>query len=167
MGATPVEFEIEHRIAAPVEEVAEALLDPDYQASLEDIRGLERRELLSQDTHDGVVIRRVRCVLGVDPGPARRFLGGAEPAWVEEARWDPGALRWGWVVQPEVAATLLSAEGAIELIGEDAATRRRVSGRVKVRVPLYGSRVESLIVDGIKAAYDDEAGRLAAWLKRT
>ncbi|MGH2557411.1 MAG: DUF2505 domain-containing protein [Actinomycetota bacterium] len=161
-----MDFEIEHRIEAPVEEVAEALLDPGYQASLDGIGALGERSLVSQESRgDGEVIRRVRCVLGVDPGPAKRFLGGAEPAWIEEARWDPETLRWGWVIHPEVGRAFLRAEGAIELLAERAGTRRRVTGKVEVRVPGFGARVESIIVDGIKAAYADEAERLSDWVR--
>lgn len=43
-------------------------------------------------------------------------------------------------------------------------TLRRVSGRVSVKVPFLGAKVEGLIVEGIKKAYDEEAGRLAVWL---
>jgi hypothetical protein len=33
-------------------------------------------------------------------------------------------------------------------------------------VPLYGGKVEGWIVDGLRAAYDEEADRLAEWLER-
>ena len=43
---------------------------------------------------------------------------------------------------------------------------RTVTGEVKVRVPLYGGKVEGWIVNGVSRAYDEEAQRLAAWLER-
>jgi Protein of unknown function (DUF2505) len=44
-------------------------------------------------------------------------------------------------------------------------TVRRVTGTVKVRVPLYGGKVEGWIVDGLERAYEEEAERLAEWLE--
>jgi Protein of unknown function (DUF2505) len=161
-----VDFHIEHTIEAGVEAVAAALLDPAYQDSLDGIGALGAREVLSQEEQaDGVVVRRVRCVLGIDPGPAKRFLGGGEPAWVESARWDPRARGWRWDIEPEVGASLLDAGGSVELESDgDDRTLRRVTGSVNVKVPVYGSKVERIIVDGLKSAYDDEARRLSKWV---
>ena len=162
-----MDFEFEHRFHAPVDTVAETLLDEDYQESLDGIGPLETRRLLEQRTTGQNVVRRVRCVLGVDLGAAKRFLGGGEPAWVEEATWNPGRSRWDWVIHPEVAAHLLTASGAIELRDQAGSTIRAVSGSVKVHVPLYGGKVEGVIVRGLKDAYAEEAKRLASWLEQT
>ena len=43
-------------------------------------------------------------------------------------------------------------------------TLRLVTGTVKVKVPLYGGRVEGVIVQGLEQAYAEEATRLAKWL---
>ena len=162
-----VDFAFAHRFDASAERVAEALLDEDYQASLDGIAPLKERRLIDQaERRGGRVVRRVRCVLGSDLGAARRFLGNAEPAWVEEATWDPAELRWEWFIRPEVAADLLSSHGTIELEDEGAQTVRRVTGVVEVKVPLYGGRVEGVVVQGLERAYAEEAERLAAWLER-
>jgi hypothetical protein len=160
-----VDFELRHPIKADVEDVAAALLDADFQASLADVGGLKSREVLEQkDGPGGTVIRRTRCVLGRDLGAAKRFLGNSEPAWVEEARWDPDKMTWSWTILPEVAAELLSASGSTVLEPEGDATERIVTGLVKVKVPLYGSRVEGVIVRGLEDAYSEEAERLQDWL---
>ncbi len=167
--ATPypsgVDFELRHHIKAPVQEVAAALLDEDFQTSLADVGALKEREVLEQSVgRDGSVLRRTRCVLGRDLGAARRFLGDAEPAWVEEARWSPERLTWSWRILPEVAAELLAASGSTVLDQDGEETLRLVTGTVKVRVPLYGSRVEAVIVRGLEEAYSEEAERLQSWL---
>lgn len=159
-----MDFAFEHRFDADRDAVAEALLDEDYQASLDGIEPLKERRVLDQTTRGGTVVRRTRCVLGRDLGAAQRFLGNAEPAWVEEAKWDPGAQRWDWVIHPEVASDLLSSKGSIELEEDGDGTVRRVSGVVKVKVPLYGGKVEGLIVRELERAYEEEADRLAQWL---
>lgn len=159
-----VDFAFEHRFDADAATVAGALLDEDYQASLDGMEPLKERHVLDQRKQGEVVVRRTRCVLGRDLGAAQRFLGNAEPAWVEEATWHPDAMRWDWVIHPEVASDLLSSNGSIELEDDGGDTVRRVSGVVKVKVPLYGGKVEGLIVQELERAYDEEADRLAAWL---
>jgi Protein of unknown function (DUF2505) len=160
-----VDFELRHHIDAGVDEVASALLDPDFQASLADVGGLKSREVLEQKKEGGgKVVRRVRCVLGRDLGPAKRFLGNAEPAWVEEAHWSPDELTWSWRILPEVAAELLAASGTTLLRATGDTTERVVAGTVKVKVPLYGSRVEGVIVRNLEEAYSEEADRLQSWL---
>ena len=163
-----MDFSLEHSFAAPVDSLAEALLDRSFQDSLADVGSLSERTVLSQETFSGGrVVRRTRCVLGIDvSGPARKLMGDGDPAWVEEATWDPDSARWEWVIHPEVAANLLTASGAVELFGDDHRATRRVRGQIKVHVPFYGGRVESWIRDGIEAAYDEEAARLADWLAR-
>jgi hypothetical protein len=122
--------------------------------------------LLSQEERaDGSVVRRVRCVLDIDlKGPARKFVGGGDPAWVEESVWDPESQTWRWEIQPEVAGDLLKAHGETAVRPHADQALRRVAGTVKVSVPLYGGKVEGWIVEGIEQAYDEEAERLAAWL---
>lgn len=167
LSCPPVDFQISHSFDAPVERVAAAILERDYQRSLSGVGQLKSREVLSQEADDdGRVTRRIRCVLGIDLGAAKRFVGDGEPAWIEEATWYPELQRWEWVIHPEVGADLLAAQGAIALRSEDDTTVRRVEGSVGVRVPLYGGRVERWIVDGLERAYDDEAVRLAQWLER-
>ncbi|MFN2588218.1 MAG: DUF2505 family protein [Actinomycetota bacterium] len=163
-----MDFSLEHSFDAPVHSLATTLLDRGFQDSLGDIGALAERKVLSQKkTAGGGVVRRVRCVLDVDvSGIARTLMGDGDPSWVEEATWDPDGSRWEWVIHPEVAAHLLSASGVIDLSGDSRRSRRRVSGRIKVNVPLYGGRVESWIRDGIEAAYDEEAARLSEWMAR-
>jgi hypothetical protein len=161
-----MDFSLEHSFEAPVESLAQALLDRKFQDSLADVGSLSERKVLSQEvTAGGGVVRQTRCVLDIDvSGPARKLMGGGDPSWVEEARWDPAASRWEWVIHPEVAGHLLSASGVTEIAGDDGRSTRRVSGRIKVHVPLYGGRVEGWIRDGLEAAYEEEAERLAEWL---
>ena len=161
-------FEVAHHFEAPAEAVAAALLDPSFQASLSTVGRLRDRAVLESTELDaGRVRRRVRCVLDLTiTGPARRFIGDGDPAWVQEETWDPQTRRWDWVIHPEVAGDLLSASGTTSIDGDGSSATRRVTGDVRVHVPLYGSRVEGWIVSGITDAYDEEAERLAQWLNQ-
>ncbi len=162
-----MDFEISHQIAAPPDAVAAVLLNQDYQRSLHDIGALHDRELLSQEDIDGGrVRRRVRCILDIElNSTVRRLVGDGDPAWVEESEWDPGARRWEWDIHPELGGDLLSARGTVDLEDSEDKTARHVRGHVKVRVPLYGGKVEGWIVDGLERAYDEEAERLSDWIE--
>ena len=161
-------FELVHTFDPDPQVVARALLDRDFQDTLADVGSLKERVVLSQEGDgDGRVARRVRCVLELElSGTARRFLGDSDPAWVQEEHWDPETRRWDWVIHPEVAKELLSASGHTLLDEIESGTRRTVAGEVRVHVPIYGGRVEGWIVEGITGAYNEEAERLAQWLRR-
>lgn len=161
-------FDISHDFDAAPERVAELMLDPAFQKTLSDIGGLHDRHVLDRKHGaDGSLIRNVRCVLALEvSGMARSMLGNSDPAWVQEERWDPSLRHCDWTIHPEVAAELLTASGTIDLTGATDRTTRSISGEVKVRVPLYGGKVEGWIVDGVTRAYDEESERIAAWLER-
>ena len=160
-----MDFEIAHELAAGVDEVARVLLDEDFQNSLKDLGPLADRRVLSQTEQPGGTVRReTRCVLGLDLGSARKLLGSSDPAWVEDAEWDPERLTWTWVIKPEVGADLLKASGETVLSAAGDGALRRVTGSVQIRVPLYGGKVEGWIVEGLKQSYQEEAERLQEWL---
>jgi Protein of unknown function (DUF2505) len=159
-----VDFEITHRFDEPPGKVAEAMLDEDFQRSLTSLGRLQR-ELLEQSTQNGRVVRRTRCVLDVEiSGMAKSFIGDQDPAWVERATWHQDDRRWDFTIDPEIAKELLEAEGSIQIADDEEGTLRTVAGRVKVKVPLYGGRVEGWIVKGLTDAYDEEAERLRDWM---
>jgi hypothetical protein len=160
-----VDFQIDHAFDVPPGRLAEVLLDRSFQDSLSDLDGLAERTVLDQQTDGDIVIRRTRYVLDIKiSGAAKGFLGDGDPAWVERAEWDPGSSRWTWTIEPEVAAELLDAGGSTEIAKDGSGSIRRVRGTVKVKVPLYGSRVEKWVVQGLERAYDEEARRIEQWL---
>lgn len=156
-----------HEFDADIDTVAGAILDLEFQATLSDVGHLAGREVLSQKEEAGCLVRRTRCVLDIDvSGPAKRFIGDGDPAWIEVAAWDPGQHIWTWHIEPEVAGDLLEAQGTTELTPSSHGTIRHVTGKVRVRVPFYGGKVEGWIIDGLESSYDEEAERLAKWLNR-
>lgn len=158
-------FDLAHTFSASPQAVADALLDPSFQASLADVGSLADRTVLSQAEEQGRVVRRVRCVLDIDvSGPAKKFLGNSDPAWIEVAEWDKAEMTWHWHIEPEVAADLLEASGTTHISPSGKGSVRTIEGEVKVKVPFYGGKVEGWVVDGLEHAYEEEAERLAAWL---
>jgi Protein of unknown function (DUF2505) len=165
--SAPMEFDLRHHFDAPTTVVADAVLDRGYQESLDGIGPLKSRTLLSQDEVDGVVVRKVRCVLDASfAGPAKAILGNSDPAWIEESTWAPERMEWQWTIVPEVAASILSARGVMALSPDGEGTARKVAGDVDVNFPFIGGKVESAIVAGVTKVYDEEAERLALWLNQ-
>jgi len=160
-----VDFEITHSFEALPSDVAQAMLDEDYQETLRSLGRLQR-ELLDQRTQtDGRVVRRTRCVLDIETsGVAKRIIGEGDPAWIENAIWSQEAMLWSFTIDPEIAKELLEAKGTIQISGSADGTKRTIEGHVKVKVPLYGGRVEGWIVEGLIDAYDQEADRLRSWI---
>jgi hypothetical protein len=161
-------FEVSHPFEASAERVAAAMFDASFQETLTDIGDLHDRSVLSVEEADhGKVTRKVRCVLALEmSGMARSMLGDSDPAWVQEEHWDANRMHCEWTIHPEVAGDLLSAAGTIDIEPADGKAIRSVAGDIKVRVPLYGGKVERWIVDGVSRAYAEEADLLARWLER-
>ncbi len=163
-----MDLDVAHVIPAPPEAVAEVTLDPAYQRSLEAISSnfLSRRDVIDQQQRDdGTVVREIRCVLGIDlPGAARRFIGGREPSWREEWTYHPDALRWDWRIRPDVGARLLDAAGEMTFEACGEGTVRAVRGHIRFNVPIYGGRVEELVVRELSRSYEKEAEHLTRWL---
>jgi hypothetical protein len=112
-------------------------------------------------------VHRIRCVLDIELNPTvRRLVGQGDPAWIEESTWDPDKMQWAWDIHPEIGGELLSAKGTIDLEDGGDKTERHVRGQVKVRVPLYGGKVEGWIVEGLERAYEEEAERITEWIER-
>lgn len=161
-------FEVTHGFDAAPDVVASVILDRAFQETLSDVGRLAERTVLSQqETGGGKVVRRTRCVLDIDvSGPAKRFIGDKDPAWVEVAEWDPEEMTWTWAIEPEVAGDLLEAFGITRLTPNGKGTVRTTFAEVKVKVPFYGGRVEGWIAEGLRSAYEEEAERLRAFLAR-
>jgi hypothetical protein len=160
-----VDFRVTHGFSYEPDDVATAILDKKFQASLAALEGLKERRVLSQKKEDGVLVRRVLHVLELQAGGmAKRFLGDGDPAWVEVATWQPQDKRWTWVIEPEVGGDLLEAHGTTTIAPSEGGSTREVAGLVKVKVPFYGGKVEGWIVNGLRSAYDEEAGLLETWL---
>jgi hypothetical protein len=164
-----VRFSVEHRFAAPVEAVERSMTDPDFFAELRDVPGIEAPALLDRRERPGAIELDVRYVWsGELPSVARRVLGRGELAWVQRSTVDLERHRTDFTIVPETHADLLTCSGVYVLRGDGGAdggrTARTISGELRVRVPLLGSRAERAIVGGLVDRIDAEAEALQRWL---
>jgi hypothetical protein len=84
--------------------------------------------------------------------------------WVEESTCDLAAHTTSCVIKPDNYANLLqgSYEATIEPAG--AGSARTITGKLKVKVPLLGGKVEKAIVGGLSENADAQAVLLASYL---
>jgi hypothetical protein len=166
-----VRFSVEHRFAAPIEDVEQAMTDAGFYAQLDDMQGVNAPEVLDRREHDGAVELRVRYVYSGDvPAVARRILGGGALAWVQRSTVDHVRHRVDFTVEPESHAELIRCAGTYLLRAvrppPDAETARTITGELRVRVPLLAARAERAIASGLVERLDAEARALQRWLAR-
>jgi hypothetical protein len=166
-----VRFSVEHRFAAAIDQVEEAMTDPDFYSQLDDMVGVDPPQLLDRRTRDGAVELRVRYVYSGDvPSVARRVLGRGELAWVQHSTVDLRRHRTDFTVVPETHAELVRCSGAYLLRAvrppPDAETARTIRGELRVRVPVVAARAERAIASGLVERLDAEARALQRWLAR-
>jgi hypothetical protein len=163
-----VRFSVDHRFAAPLAAVEQAMTDPEFFARLHD-PDVDAPELLERTARGHTVELRVRYRFsGELPSIARSVLGRGEIAWVQRSTVDLEHHRTEFTIEPETHSDLLSCIGAYLLRevrpAPDAETARTISGDVRVRVPLLGGRAERAIARGLVERIDAEAPALARWL---
>lgn len=161
-------FRVEQHVAAPLEQVEAALVDPAFLARLAELPALGAPALLDH-ADDGTVVRqRVRYRFAGALAPAvTSVVDPARLTWVEETIYDRATHRGEHRIVPDHYAGRLSCSYQTTLhdVGVGAgATHRLAEGDLRVRFPLVGGRVEKAIVSGLVEHADVEAAALARWL---
>jgi uncharacterized protein DUF2505 len=159
-------FEAEHEFAAPPGPVAALLCDAAFHRDL-DLPDLSRPEVLD-DTADGPVRRlrlRYEYVGRLDP-VAQRIVGDGGIAWIQELRLDVQRFEGTLTFSAERGGGRLDGSGEVRITALDGGARsqRRISGDLRVRIPIVGGQAERRIVPGLVRRLDVEAAAVAAAL---
>jgi hypothetical protein len=162
-----VRFSIEQRLAAPLDRVEAALVDPAYLDLLSTLPKLGRPTLLERREDGELVHQSVRYAFTGDVNAAvRRVVDPKRLTWVEVATVDRRTHVTTWRIVPDHYGHLLRAHGTFRL---DAAgptgTRRTAEGEIRVSVPFVGSKVEQAIVSGLREHAAVEVDVLEEWLR--
>lgn len=160
-----MDFRIEQRFDAPVEEVEAALLDREFIARLANLPKIGRAELLAQESDGDIVEQEIHYVFtGNLSAAVRAVLDPEKISWILESRFDRKANHSTWRIIPDHYAERLTSEGTTRLVASGTGTARVMEGFLKVHMPLVGGRVERAIVSGLKEHAGAEAGELARYL---
>jgi hypothetical protein len=157
-----VRFGFEQQWDAGVDEVIEIYLDEAFWSGLDALSRTGTPEVLGVARSGDRAVVRLRYSLDVElPGEAARFIDTGEVTWVEETTWDLPLRRATVRFLPAQGGGLLRASASATMEGARDSAIRRVTGELRVRIPLVGGRVERAIVDGIGEHLDAEAAAVA------
>jgi hypothetical protein len=145
-------FRIEQHLAAPVERVETALLDPAWYEAVTASTTVWAPELLEvTDAQGPLVGLRVRYRFRGSLHPAAaKVLSPAKMSWVEVSTLDRGSHTIDLHIEPDHYAERLRFTGGIVLRQEAGATVRAIDGDVRVKVLLVAGKVESAVVSGLR-----------------
>jgi Protein of unknown function (DUF2505) len=146
-----VDFTLTQRISAPVDAVDEALVDPSFLTRMAELPKLGSAEVVGHE-RDGTTIRlQVRYLFQADLSPAvTKFVDPAKLTWIEDSTCDLAGHRTTCVIRPDNYDNLLQGGYEASIARSGSVSVRTVTGRIKVRVPLLGGKVEKAIVGGLE-----------------
>lgn len=161
-----MQFGFEQRWSATVDEVVDLYTDESFWRTVDGFGRTSAPEVL-EVTRDGDRARtRLRWRLAVDlPREASRFIDPDDVAWVEDTRWDLPARTATVGFEPVQASALLRASAQVRVTAQGDEALRRITGELKVRIPLVGHKVEHAIADGIEEHLSEEAEVVATHLE--
>lgn len=160
-----MDFRIEQSIAAPIDAVEAAQLDPAFVAQLGELPKIGHAELISQEADGDIVDQELRYVFQGDLSAAvRAVVDPNKISWILESRFERSAHRSTWRIIPDHYGERLTAHGTTHLVADGDSTRRITDGTVKVHMALVGGRVERAIVSGLKEHAEAEAAALNRFL---
>lgn len=145
-------FRIEQRLAAPVERVEAALLDPAWYQAVTASEAVWAPELLEVDDPDGPTVGlRVRYRFRGTLNPAAgKVVSPAKLSWVEVSTLDRRSHTVDLRIEPDHYADRLRFTGSVVLRPEGDVTGRVLDGEVKVKVLLVSGAVEGAVVSGLR-----------------
>ena len=161
-------FTVDQPIAAPVERVEEAFVDPGFYRALGAMPNIGDPEILECTARDRDVFLRVRYAFtGELAAPARRVLDPAKLTWVVESTVDQSTSTTSFRMLPDHYANRLECAGTYTLVATDAMmTMQHMEGDLRVNYPLVGRLAERGIVLGLKENIAQEAHVLEQWVAR-
>lgn len=152
-----MDFTVDQRFDAPLDAVLALYSDPDFFTSLPPTERLATPILVTVERTDTVVELALRHRLTAElPSMVTKFVDPAKLTWVETTTLHLGDARSSSNLLPDEYPDLLKASAAAVFSVDGDGTRRMVRGTVEVPVPIFGSKVEGAIVEGLEAHLDNE-----------
>jgi uncharacterized protein YndB with AHSA1/START domain len=158
------DMKLRHEITydAPRADVFAMLSDTAFRQASADAMGVISADVEITPNGEGIRVRidQVQPTEGV-PGFARKFAGETTRA-VQTEEWSSPA---GGTITIETPGKPTSIKGTLSLIETAGTTTETLDVEVKVKVPLLGGKLESLMADLVAKGMDKEHAAGVAWLK--
>lgn len=146
-----MDFSVVQRFEAPPAEVVALYADPGFHASLGAGPHIAPPEVVGHRRDDDVVELSIRYRFTADlPAAARRVVDADRLTWVEHTRIDLARHSSTSRLEADHYPSLLQASARASYLVEGDGSVRRVAGRLAVKVPLVGGKVERAIVEGLE-----------------
>lgn len=153
------------KIAAPVEAVDDALVNPAFLARMSELPKLGSADVVANERDGHLVKLQVRYLFQADLSSAvTKFVDPAKLTWVEDSTCDLSTHHTTCVIRPDNYDNLLEGSYEAQISPSEAGSVRTVTGTIKVHVPLLGGKVEKAIVGGLQENSDAQISLLTEWL---
>jgi hypothetical protein len=158
---TSMKFRHEVRYQASAADVYAMLADPAFRQRSADAMGVVSADVSITPTGDGmsVTIDQVQRTEGI-PGFAKKFAGETTRA-VQREEWTSPTEATIRIETPGKPTTIA---GTLRLTESGGITTETMEADVKVKVPLIGGKLESLMGDLVAKGMDKEHTAGSAWL---
>ncbi len=160
-------FELEQEYAAEADAVASAYANPALYESFAGLPKLGAPEIVDHHVDGKSVRLDIRYhFTGHLSSAVTAVIDPRKLTWVEQATHDLAHRRTKLVLVPDHYRDRLQcrADVTVKAVGQRAV--RRISGEIKVRTPLVGSRVERAIVSGLDEHLAEEAALVEAFVEK-
>jgi uncharacterized protein YndB with AHSA1/START domain len=156
-------MKLHHEISydAPLADVFAMLSDPAFRQASADAMGVVSADVTITPQGEGITVHidQVQPTEGV-PGFAKRFAGETTQA-VQHEEWTSPA---GGTITIDTPGKPTSIKGTLSLVESGGVTTEHLDVEVKVKVPLIGGKLESLMADLVTKGMDKERLAGVAWL---
>ena len=156
-------MQLRHEItyAAPLADVFAMLSDPAFRQAAAEAMGVISADVSITPKGEGICVRidQVQPTEGI-PGFAKKFAGDTTRA-VQAEEWSSPA---GGTISIETPGKPTSIKGTLSLVESAGRTTETLDVEVKVKVPLIGGKLESLMADLVTKGMDKEHAAGTSWL---
>lgn len=155
---------ITHTFPCTPEEYWASFDDPELSDKLASLSKMTS-ELIEERQEGNVTIRRARLQSGVElPTAASSVLGMTTLSYEQTTRIDPDRGVIDWEVIPPVMRDRFTGKGTYVVTPTDDGCERLLEGEISVRVPMFGKRIEKMVVDLLQKAYTAGAKVRTDWI---
>jgi len=147
---------------ATIQQVHEMLANKSFREKVCDAQGVLRHSVKIDANPDGMTVEidQVQAAQGI-PGFAKKFAGETTRA-VQTEEWNSPA---GGTISIATPGKPTSIRGTLTLTESEGRTTETMEAEIKVKVPLIGGKLESVMADLVASGMDKEQTAGAAWLQ--
>jgi len=157
-------MQLRHEIGydAPLADVFAMLSHPAFRRAAAEATGVISADVSITPNGEGISVKidQVQPTEGV-PGFAKKFAGATTRA-VQTEEWKSPA---GGTISIETPGKPTSIRGTLTLTESGGRTTETLEAEIKVKVPLIGGKLESLMADLVASGMDKEQTAGAVWLQ--